>query len=106
MTRLELRVTIERRELSVKWEDGDVSPHPGRTLASLQPAAPHVQATVEGRRQPAGYVTLAGAETIGSYENKRNRQAFGFFGATWPRVVPRPCFRSAGMGSACSRLYE
>jgi hypothetical protein len=82
MTPLELRVTTERRVLSVKWEDGDVSLIPASRLRARSRAAPHVRATVEGRGEPAGDVTLTGAETIGSYENKRNGQAFGFFSAS------------------------
>jgi DUF971 family protein len=67
MTPLELRVTAERRELSVKWQDGNVSLIPASHLRSHSRAAQHVRATVDGRDRPAGDVTLTGAEPIGSY---------------------------------------
>lgn len=67
MTPLELRVTAERRMLSVKWQDGAVSLIPAAHLRSHSRAALQVRANVDGRDQPVDDVTLTGAEAIGSY---------------------------------------
>ena len=67
MTPLELRVTAERRILSVKWQDGATSHIPAAHLRSHSRAAQQVRAAVDGRTKAAGDVTLTGAEAIGSY---------------------------------------
>ena len=67
MIPLELRVTAERRMLSVKWQDGAVSIISAAYLRSHSRAAQQVRVTVDRGNQPVGEVTLTGAEAIGSY---------------------------------------
>ncbi|WP_085044059.1 gamma-butyrobetaine hydroxylase-like domain-containing protein [Ensifer aridi] len=67
MIPLELKISAERRSLTVTWDDGSRSLIPASLLRARSRAAQQVRSEIDGIDHSFDDVRVTGAESIGSY---------------------------------------